>query len=52
MECRQACRSEARILVDEEASFLDIAQQALEEEKVSVHRILAMDLHAIFGESL
>ena len=52
VECRQTCCPEARILIDEEAPLLDIAQQAFEEEKVPVHRVLAMGLHAIFGESL
>ena len=47
-ECGQTRRPEAWVLIKEETPLLDIAQQAFEEEKAAVHRILAMDLHAVF----
>ena len=47
-ECGQTRRPETWVLIKEETPLLDIAQQAFEEEKAAVHRILAMDLHAVF----
>ena len=49
---RLAGGSQAWTLVDKETPLFNIAQQALEEEKMSLHCVFTLELHAVLWKSL